>query len=383
MSNIIWKGIDSKTIKGLIISELPPITKPRMRVQETQIDGVDGSIIEELGYEPYDKSILIGLSYNYDIDEVIKYFTGEGNVVFSNEPDKYYKAIILDQIDYERLLRFKTATVTFRVQPFKYSQNEGIETKKINDTNLFDFSKWYENKDKFLITGGTFEITENSIFMDGTIPSQYLYGNFSASATPTDADKEIINTFGMVVEPNTQYSLVVNSTNDGEIWVMYYDSSYAYKTRTRLLTDDSGEQVLEFTTPETANYICLRISNNAYATSDPTLVLSDIKIVKGDYVPSKFNVINNGNTTAKPVFEIKGSGIIEFILNGDKLFRYEFPEGEDTVVVDSQKQDAYLGTVLKNRNMSGEFPVLEIGENTVALEGSVNNINISSKSRWL
>ena len=62
MSNIIWKGIDSKTIKGLIISELPPITKPKMRVQETQIDGVDGSIIEELGYEPYDKTLQIGLT---------------------------------------------------------------------------------------------------------------------------------------------------------------------------------------------------------------------------------------------------------------------------------------------------------------------------------
>ena len=99
MDYIIWKGIDSKTITGLLISKLPPISKPKLRVQETTIDGVDGSIIEELGYETYDKSISIGLTRGFDIDEIIKYFTGEGDVVFSNEPNKYYKAKIIEKID--------------------------------------------------------------------------------------------------------------------------------------------------------------------------------------------------------------------------------------------------------------------------------------------
>ena len=61
MNKIIWKDIESTEIKGLMICELPPITKPKMRVQETTIDGVDGSIIEELGYESYDKTITIAL----------------------------------------------------------------------------------------------------------------------------------------------------------------------------------------------------------------------------------------------------------------------------------------------------------------------------------
>ena len=108
---VIFKGIDSRTIRGLIIQELPSITKPKMRVSETVIDGVDGSYIEELGYESYDKTIKIGLTRNYDIDEVIDYFNGEGSIVFSNEPDKYYKVKIINQINYERLVRFKEATV--------------------------------------------------------------------------------------------------------------------------------------------------------------------------------------------------------------------------------------------------------------------------------
>ena len=227
-NKIIWKNVDSTSIKGLLISELPPISKPRMRTQETTIDGIDGSIIEELGYESYDKTINIGLTRNYDIDEVIKYFSGTGNVVFSNEPDKYYKATIIEQIDYTRLMRFKTASVNFRVQPFKYKLNE-------------------------------------------------------ASVTLTK----------------------------------------------------SG------------------------------------------------NVVNSGIETSKPRMTITGSGTIEIMLNGNTLFSYTFPEGETEVVIDSEKQDAYLGSVLKNRNMSGEFPVLNSGNNTIGWTGSVSKIVIEPNSRWL
>lgn len=229
MNYLIWKGINSKTIKGLMICELPPITKPKMRVQETTIDGVDGSIIEELGYESYDKTITIGLTKGFDIDEIIEYFTGEGNVTFSNEPERYYKAKIIEQIDYERLLRYRTATVKFRVQPFKYELDE-------------------------------------------------------ISATLTESGKTIIN---------------------------------------------------------------------------------------------------NGNTTAKPIITIKGTGTIELIVNGNKLFSYTFPEEENEVIIDSQKQDAYLGSVLKNRSMSGEFPIFNKGNNIITWDGNIESIEVSLKSRWI
>ena len=92
MNYIKWKGQDSRYIKGLVICELPPITKPQMRVAETVVDGVDGSLIEELGYASYDKSLSIGLTQNADIDAIIKFFSGQGEVTFSNEPDKFYRS---------------------------------------------------------------------------------------------------------------------------------------------------------------------------------------------------------------------------------------------------------------------------------------------------
>lgn len=234
MNYLIWKGKDSRDIKGLIICELPPITKPPMRVAETTIDGVDGSMLEELGYASYDKGIAIGLTRDANINEVIEYFTGSGEVVFSNEGDKCYKAIIANQIDYARLVRFRTATVVFRVQPFKYLYQEAVSV--------------VDNAD------------------------------------------------------NTLNSAVV---------------------------------------------------------------------------------INIGNYTAKPVMEIEGSGEVVLSVNGSTLFRYTFPEGENTVVIDSEKQDAYVGVNLKNRNMIGEFPVLDKGTNTISWDGSITKMIITSKSRWL
>lgn len=131
MAYFIWHNIDSRDVKGLIVTELPPITKPKMRTQVLTLDGRDGSIITPLGFEAYKKKIKIGLTKGYDINNLIEWFTGAGQIIFSNEEDKYYNAQITENIDFEKLLRFKTATITFEVQPFKYSTTE---RSKIFDT---------------------------------------------------------------------------------------------------------------------------------------------------------------------------------------------------------------------------------------------------------
>lgn len=232
MNSINWKGIDSESIEGLLICELPPISKPKMRIKETVIDGVDGSFIEELGYESYDKTMKIGLTRDYDIDEVMDYFNGEGNLIFSNEDDKLYKAKIINQIDYQRLLRFKTANITFRVQPFKYSASK--ISKKVD------------------------------------------------------------------------------------------------------ITDETS-----------------------------------------------INFYNNGNVESKPQIKIYGTGVINFKLEGRTIFTYTFASDDTYVVIDSDKQDAYVGSILKNRFMNGDFPIFQKGKNTISWDGTITKIEISNYSRWI
>ena len=125
MTNYISiNGIMSNTINGLLVSSLPTISKPEMRTKTTTVDGRDGDITEYLGFSAYDRTFTIGLYGSYDIDEVVKFFlTPEttNEFIFSNEPDKVYKGYISEAIDFEKLMRFKTASVTVHVQPFKFS----------------------------------------------------------------------------------------------------------------------------------------------------------------------------------------------------------------------------------------------------------------------
>ena len=64
------------------------------------------------------------LHHNYDLDAITAFFNTSGEIIFSNEPDKKYYFRLLEKIDYERAVQFKTANITFHVQPYKYPANE-------------------------------------------------------------------------------------------------------------------------------------------------------------------------------------------------------------------------------------------------------------------
>lgn len=133
---IVINGNISNNITGLIIQKLPPIIKPKRRTQIEEIDGRDGDIVTTLGYSAYDKDLTIGLHGDYNIDDIISYFDSSGQITFSNEPDKYYDFAIYDQINFEKLIRFKTATVKLHVQPFKYSESETAIVKTYDNNNI-------------------------------------------------------------------------------------------------------------------------------------------------------------------------------------------------------------------------------------------------------
>ncbi len=153
---LIINGVSSKTINGLIVQSLPPITKPRLRTSREEIDGRDGDINTILGYSAYDKPVLIGLKGDYSVDDVIKFFNQSGRVTFSNELDKYYFFAQYDPIDFNRLLRFRTATVNLHVQPFKYSAEEPPfvveETGTIHQLSIWNQGNIY-SRPKLTIDG--------------------------------------------------------------------------------------------------------------------------------------------------------------------------------------------------------------------------------------
>lgn len=121
---IIINGVSSKNINGLLIQSLPPISKPKIRTSIEEVDGRDGDIVTTLGFAAYDKTISVGLKPNAYIDDIIEYFNTSGKIIFSNELDKYYLFRCYDVINFERLVRYRTANINLHMQPFKYPVDE-------------------------------------------------------------------------------------------------------------------------------------------------------------------------------------------------------------------------------------------------------------------
>ena len=98
--HVIINGTSSETLQGLQVLSLPPITQPRMRTSVATIDGRPGDIVTKLGYEAYDRKIRVLLHHTYD-------------------PDRVYKFETIAAFGFERAVKFKTAEITFHVQPYK------------------------------------------------------------------------------------------------------------------------------------------------------------------------------------------------------------------------------------------------------------------------
>ena len=56
---------------------------------------------------------------------------------------------------------------------------------------------------------------------------------------------------------------------------------------------------------------------------------------------------------------------------------------DESITLDADKQEAYTGDILKNRQMDGEFITLEVGKNTITWTGNLTKIEITNYSRWL
>lgn len=187
---VIINGVNSNTKTGLAIKELPPISKPAMRTNTETIDGRDGDLITKLGYSSYDKTIEIGLFGTYDIDSIISFFNQKGTITFSNETDKYYRFDTLNQIDYNQLIKFRTASVVFHCQPFKYEVGETPITLTSGNNTINNKGNIYSKPILYIKGSGTISITLN--------------GNQIFSIDLSDSDEITIDIENMeAYDPNT------------------------------------------------------------------------------------------------------------------------------------------------------------------------------------
>lgn len=198
---MIFKNINSEDIPGLIICSEPPISSSAIRTKETTIDGRDGAIVEKLGYKTRIRNVEIGLKKDANVDKILSYFSGEGDLIFKNENDKVYKAAIYEQVDLERLLRLRKGSVAFYCQPFKYKRNDIFETIKDN--------KVKEKKGEYLELLNCAEQNVVDLKLEGSTNQITRSGKNLLDNTATT---KISN--GITFTVNSDRTVLVDGTND-------------------------------------------------------------------------------------------------------------------------------------------------------------------------
>lgn len=348
-------GEKSTNVKGLMIQSLPPITKPKMRTSVETIDGRDGDVVTKLGYSAYDKELSIGLHGDFDVDDAIAFFDSEGEVVFGNEPDKYYRYQILDQIDFERLVRFRTAKAKMHVQPFKYDAVD----------RTFDIvNQFLHVKDS---TASKFGITVTS--SDGGI-------RVSGKAT-SDVDIEVpIESMSL----SGSYTLTASASGSAAGCALRLIDGLPSKSfgGSYMELKSDGAATMTATADPNAEYDALWLDIKAGTSVNFTLSVT--------MASNGFNQImltNRGNIVSRPTVTVYGSGNVELAINSVTVLSFSIEGG--SITIDADEMNAYHGDTLMNRRVTGDYADLRlnVGENVLSWRGDVTGIKVEDFSRWL
>lgn len=93
-------------------------------------------------------------------------------------------------------------------------------------------------------------------------------------------------------------------------------------------------------------------------------------------IQNGLTIMNPTGFEAYPLFKVTGtSGVLT--VNGNSI---TFSSINDFVMLDCELQDAYKENINKNSNISGTFPVLKPGSNTISWTGGISSVTM--KPRW-
>lgn len=189
----IYKGKNSREM-GISILKLPPRIKPDRRGEIINVPGRDGFLFES--DDAYNsKNFEIECTFippdgytQEEIDtlimEILVWLDGNGELIFSDYPNYYYDASIINAIPIERLFkRYRRFIVAFEVQPFSKALTPTVITKSTKEEQVISVSSYYETPLKVnLVATGDVEIHVNDTIM-----------HFTNIETPLIIDGELMN----------------------------------------------------------------------------------------------------------------------------------------------------------------------------------------------
>lgn len=112
--------------KGIVLKEIPMRYYPEKRINRIQIPNRDGYLYEE--EDAYDTVILpleLTIKNRDEINSVFSWLNDEGELSFSDYPDRFYKARIINTPTFQKMLStFGVCQIQFECMPFSNKPNE-------------------------------------------------------------------------------------------------------------------------------------------------------------------------------------------------------------------------------------------------------------------
>lgn len=222
---------------------------------------------------------------------------------------------------------------------------------------------------------------------------------FTFKGITTESMGIVVNSIQTYVKPQKKAEVIQVEGRDGAEVVEYGYAPYVLKAKVTLLDltliDDviawlSGTGVLiideddmkyrnvrVLSAIDYEYFAHLKSATLEFYVSDPFRYLitdADVTLLAGG------NVTNDGTYKSEPLIKLTGSGYVTVTING-RDFTYNF----DTpyVYIDSKIKEAYHLTDLKNRQLGGDFPILDVGVNAISWVGTVTEMVISKRTRYL
>lgn len=194
------------TDMGIVIQEMPPITKSEKDIDTIEISGRNGNLhIDNGTYKSKKYKIKCVLMDETKINIIKTWLDSSGTLEISSEPNIQYNAVVLNQIDFSKYLTYlKEFIINFELNPIGY--NKIVTTKSFsNSNNTFSVGGTF-NVSPILVINGTGTITLNNVQV------QVLESGISIDCELMNCTQDGINKNNKVILNEFPILLVGNNT---------------------------------------------------------------------------------------------------------------------------------------------------------------------------
>lgn len=177
-----FKGISSDDMSVVIEEEQHFLARAPQKIETTSIEGMDGDIIDFLGYSNIERPIKVQILNTNKLDEILSWLNGKGTFEYENRVTTAYFSQSFEPI---RTSSIKVADLMFTRWPFWYKKIDNyitVSDNVINEGNIY-------SKPMIRLEKGTTDTVELTIT---NIRFKYTFSN---DETYVEIDCEDMNAY--------------------------------------------------------------------------------------------------------------------------------------------------------------------------------------------